>query len=140
MNDLGLINKILRIQIHRDRQSMKIWLSQKNYLKKILRRSNMHDCKTVSTPLPINYKLSSNMSPSNEAKRMKLSQTLYALVVGSLMFDMICARLDIAQVVGTVRRFMTHPRKEHWNIVKMILRYIKGTSNVALFLEDHNSL
>ena len=67
---------------------------------------------------------------------MKLSQTLYALVVGNLMFAMICARLNIAQAVGTVSQFMTHPRKEHWNIVKMILRYIKGTSNAALFLED----
>ena len=29
MNDLGLINKILGIQIHQDRKSMKIWLLEK---------------------------------------------------------------------------------------------------------------
>ena len=34
----------------------------------------MHDCKTVSTLLPMNYKLSSSMSPSNEAENMKLSR------------------------------------------------------------------
>lgn len=27
---------------------------------------------------------------------------------------------------------MADPSKEHWNIVKRILRYIKGTSDVAL--------
>ena len=41
MKDLGSANKILGIQIHRDRNNMKIWLSQKNYLKKILRRFNI---------------------------------------------------------------------------------------------------
>ncbi|KAH9698812.1 hypothetical protein KPL71_024142 [Citrus sinensis] len=44
MKDLGPANKILGMQIHRDRNNRKIWLSQKNYLKKILRRFNMHDC------------------------------------------------------------------------------------------------
>ncbi|KAH9742745.1 hypothetical protein KPL70_003057 [Citrus sinensis] len=43
MKDLRPANKILGMQIHRDRNNMKIWLSQKNYLKKILRRFNMQD-------------------------------------------------------------------------------------------------
>ncbi|KAE8728811.1 hypothetical protein F3Y22_tig00004072pilonHSYRG00246 [Hibiscus syriacus] len=43
MNDLGSTNKILGMQIHRDRSNRKIWLSQKNYLKKILSRFNMQD-------------------------------------------------------------------------------------------------
>ncbi|KAH9745763.1 reverse transcriptase Ty1/copia-type domain-containing protein [Citrus sinensis] len=43
MKDLGPANKILGMQIHRDRNNMKIWLLQKNYLKKILRRFNMQD-------------------------------------------------------------------------------------------------
>jgi len=36
MKDLGPANKILGMQIHRDRKNRKIWLSQKNYLMKIL--------------------------------------------------------------------------------------------------------
>ena len=70
MKDLGPANKILGMQIHRDRNNRKIWLSQKNYLKKILRRFNKQDCKPISTPLPINFKLSSSMSPSSEEGRM----------------------------------------------------------------------
>ena len=72
MKDLGPANKILGMQNHRDRQSRKIWLSQKNYMKKILCHFNMHDCKPISTLLPMNYKLSSSMSPSNEAEKMRL--------------------------------------------------------------------
>jgi len=38
MKNLGQANKILGMQIHRDGSKRKIWLSQKNYLKKILQR------------------------------------------------------------------------------------------------------
>ncbi|KAE8663055.1 Histone-lysine N-methyltransferase SUVR4 [Hibiscus syriacus] len=140
MKDLGSTNKILGIQIHRDRSNRKIWLSQKNYLKKILSRFNIQDCKSIFTHLPINFKLSSSMSPSSEEEMMKMFRVLYASVVGSLMFAMICARPNIAQAVGVVSRYMTNPGKEHWNTVKRILRYIKGTSNVELYYGGSNLL
>ncbi|KAH9782976.1 hypothetical protein KPL71_009140 [Citrus sinensis] len=77
MKDLGPANKILGMQIHRDRNNRKIWLLQKNYLKKILRRFNMQD-------------------------------------------------------LGAVSRYMANPGGEHWIAMKRILRYIRGTSDVAL--------
>ncbi|KAH9684888.1 Integrase catalytic domain-containing protein [Citrus sinensis] len=43
MKNLGPANKILGMQIHRDKNNKKIWLSQKNYLKKILRHFNIQD-------------------------------------------------------------------------------------------------
>ncbi|GJW36958.1 retrovirus-related pol polyprotein from transposon TNT 1-94 [Tanacetum coccineum] len=132
MKDLGPANKILGMQIHQDRVSRKIWLSQKSYVKKILQRFNMQDCKPISTPFPTNVKLSSKMSPSSEKKRMKISRVPYASAVGSLMFEMICTRPDIAHAVRVVSRYMAKPGREHWEAMKRILRYIKGTSDVAL--------
>ena len=129
---LGPVNKILGMQIHQDRGNRKIWLSQKNYLKKVLRCFNMNDCKPISTPLPINFKLSSSICPNAKAEMMEMSRVSYASVVGSLMFAMICTRPDIAQAVGAVSRYMVDPGREHWEVVKRILRYIKGTSYVAL--------
>jgi hypothetical protein len=72
------------------------------------------------------------MSPNNEAERMEMSRVPYASAVGSLIFVMVCTRPDIAQVVGAASRYMTNPSIEHWNTIKRILRYIKGTLNVAL--------
>ena len=48
------------------------------------------------------------------------------------MFVMICMKLDIVQAMsGAVSRFAENMR-EYWNKVKMILRYMKRTSNVTL--------
>ncbi|KAE8704116.1 hypothetical protein F3Y22_tig00110461pilonHSYRG00160 [Hibiscus syriacus] len=111
MKDLGSANKILGI---------------------------MQDCKPISTPLSINFKLSSSMSPSSEEERMEMSRVPYASAVGKLMFAMICTRPDIAQAVRAVSRYMAYPGKEHWNTIKRILRYIKGTSNIALCYRGSN--
>ena len=63
---------------------------------------------------------------------MEMSQLLYASVMGSLMFAMICTRQNIVQAVGAISQYMADPGREHWEVVKGILRYIKGTTNVAL--------
>ncbi|KAE8722570.1 Peptidyl-prolyl cis-trans isomerase FKBP62 [Hibiscus syriacus] len=94
MKDLGSANKILGMQIHRDRSNRKIWFSQKNYLKKILSRFNMQDLKM---------------------RGWRCHRVSYASAVRSLMFTMICTRPDIAQAVGVVSRYMANPGKEHWN-------------------------
>ena len=49
------------------------------------------------------------------------------------MFAMICIRPGIAQAMGVISRFMANMEIKHQNIVKKILRYIKGTSDVALY-------
>ncbi|GJZ57254.1 retrovirus-related pol polyprotein from transposon TNT 1-94 [Tanacetum coccineum] len=136
MKDLGPANKILGMQIHRCRVSRKIWLSQKSYVKKILQRFNMQYCKPISTLFPTDVKLSSKMSSSSEKERIEISQVPYASAVGSLMFAMIYTRPNIAHAVGVVSRYMAEPGRQHWEAKKRILRYIKGTSDVALCFRD----
>jgi len=51
----------------------------------------------------------------------------YANVVGSLMYDMVCTRPDIAYSVSLVSRFMSNPGKVHWKALEWIMRYIKGS-------------
>lgn len=53
-------------------------------------------------------------------------------VLGSIMYVVVCLRLDLAYAVNLVNRFMANPRKEHWHALKWILRYVKGTLNVGL--------
>lgn len=48
------------------------------------------------------------------------------------MYAMVETRLDLAYSVGLVSCFMTKPLKEHWQAVKWVLRYIKGTIDTRL--------
>ncbi|CAO2820788.1 unnamed protein product [Amaranthus hypochondriacus] len=48
------------------------------------------------------------------------------------MYAMVCTRPDLAHAVSVVSRFMSQPGKEHWQAVKRIFRYLKGTSDVGL--------
>ena len=48
------------------------------------------------------------------------------------MYAMVCTRPDIAHAVGVVSRFMSNPGREHWEAVKWILRYLRGSLTSAL--------
>jgi hypothetical protein len=53
------------------------------------------------------------------------------------MYAMIRTRPDLAHVVSVVSKFMHNPGKEHWNAVKWILRYLKGTSHFGLLFDKN---
>ena len=59
MKDLGPAKKILGMEINRDLQDGRLFLSQRKYVMKMLERFVMQDCKAVSTLLTAHVKLSS---------------------------------------------------------------------------------
>jgi hypothetical protein len=128
MKDLGAAKKILGMEIHRDRGARKLWLSQKNYIRKVLEKFSMLDAKPVSTPLANHFRLSGSQCPKNEEEIENMSKVPYASAVGCLMYAMVCTRPDLAHAVSTVSRYMANPGREHWNAVKWIFRYLKGTA------------
>jgi hypothetical protein len=132
MNDLGVAKKILGMEITRDRKSGLLFLSQHGYIQKVLRRFNMHDSKPVSTPIAPQFKLSSSQSPNTDSEFEYMSKVPYSSVVGSLMYAIVCSGPDLSYAMSLVSRYMTNPGKEHWNVVKWIFRYLRGTSNACL--------
>ncbi|KAL5758246.1 hypothetical protein ACOSP7_020857 [Xanthoceras sorbifolium] len=132
MKDLGAAKQILGMRIKRDTKSGTLLLSQAEYIKKVLSRFNMQDAKPVSTPLGVHFRLSKEQSPKTEEERTHMAKVPYASAIGSLMYAMVCTRPDIAQAVGAVSRYMNNPGKIHWEAVKWILRYLRGTTNKTL--------
>lgn len=57
MKDLGIAWKILEVEIYRDREISKLFLSQKRYIRKILHRFGMQTAKSKDTPMESNIKL-----------------------------------------------------------------------------------
>jgi len=118
MKYLGPAKKILGIQIHRYRDRKELFLSQKQYIEKALKRFNMTDAKAVSTLPAKHFKLSISQSPSTDEEKKVMSRIPYSSAFGSLMYAMVCTRPDIAYSVGTVSRFISNPGKEYWDAVK----------------------
>ena len=81
MKDLGATKKILGMEIHRDRASRRLWLSQHSYVKRVLERFNMDDAKPLSTPLANHFRLSTNQCPKIDDEVKDMSKVPYASVV-----------------------------------------------------------
>ena len=92
----------------------------------------MSNAKVVSTLLATHFKLSIKQSLTTDKEKEDMERVPYASAVGSLMYSMVCMRPDIAHVVGTVSRFLSNPGNEHWEAVKWIMRYLRGTTGLRL--------
>ena len=120
MKELGAAKKILGMEIHRNRQAGKLFLSQQKYIERLLDRFNMSNCKPVSTPFAAHFKLSSDLCPQTKEEMERMSHVPYASAVGSLMYAMVCTRPDLAYAVSMVSRYMHNPGKDHWSAIKWI--------------------
>ncbi|KAE8689071.1 hypothetical protein F3Y22_tig00110944pilonHSYRG00042 [Hibiscus syriacus] len=97
------------------------------YVEKMLERFAMSSAKPVSTPLANHFKLSSEQCPKTDKEAEDMAKVPYSNAVGCLMYAMVCTRPDLAHAVSQVCKYMSKPGKQHWEAVKWIFRYLKGT-------------
>jgi hypothetical protein len=124
MTDNGLMSYFLGIEVKQENDG--IFISQKKYMREILKKFKMDSCNAVNTPVATGLQL------SKEGEGKSVDSTMYKSLVGSLRY-LTMTRPDILYGVGLVSRYMETPRESHWLAAKRILRYIKGTLNFGLF-------
>jgi hypothetical protein len=88
--------------------------------------------KPIQIPLASHFNISSGLCPSNGEENDYTSHVPYANAVGSFMYAMVRTRPNISHAVGVVNRYMENPGKEHWEAVKWVLRYLRGTSSYSI--------
>lgn len=140
MKDLGAATRILGMDIVRDRKEGTLKLSQEGYLKKVLRTFRMEDAKSVITPVSSQYKMKSLSDEEADFELYYMGSVPYASAVGSLMYGMIGSRPDLAFAVGLVSRFMGRPSRVHWEAVKWILKYLRGSAGSCLTFTKHEKI
>ena len=140
MKDLSEASYILGIKLFRDRKKRLLGFSQVNYIDKILARFSMQDSKKGFSPFKHGVHLSKKMCPKTQEERGKMRNCPYASAVGSLMYAMLCTRLDICYAMSIVSRYQSNPGLEHWMAVKHILKYLNKTKHYFLMFgsEDFN--
>ncbi|CAL5380597.1 unnamed protein product [Camellia sinensis] len=131
MKDLGPLSYFLGLEIFHD--STGSFLSQAKYTSDLLTRAGLTDCKTTSTPL----EPQSRLTPLDGT--LLSDATLYRQLVGSLVY-LTVTRPDIAYAVHIVSQFMSAPRTPHYAALVRILRYLKGTLFHGLHYSARSSL
>ena len=48
------------------------------------------------------------------------------------MYAMVCTMLDLAYAVSVVSKYMANLGRQHWDAVKWIFRYLKGTTKYGI--------
>jgi hypothetical protein len=138
MKDMGKTIYILGVKIKREHSKKMLALSQEHYIRKVLKKFYMQDCKSIDTPIAKDKGLSLRMCPKTPDEKTQMKKIPYSSVVGSLMYALMCTRSDISFVVRMVSKYYSNPGKSHWKAVKRILRYLKGNVNYSLCFQGEN--
>lgn len=130
MKDLGKIGNFLGIDFsHHDNGT--ISMNQTNYLKRLLMRFGMQDCKPKYTPCDPNVnKL--DFSESSE----EIDATSYREIVGGLIYAMLGTRPDLSFIVTKLSQYMSKPNTIHMTLAKHTLRYVKATLDRKLIFRQ----
>jgi hypothetical protein len=120
------------VGIERDRTKRILQLSLCQYVLDLLARYHHSDCNPVGTPMDPGPRLTAEQAPSTPEDIEFMKSVPYIHAVGSFMYLAIATRPDIAYAVGVLARFNSNPGKGHWNAVKHLFRYLKGTLDYKL--------
>ncbi len=85
-----------------------------------------------STPADPHVRLSKEMAPSTRAEQLIMEHIPYQQAVGCLNYLTQTTRPDIAFAVNQVSRYCHNPGSQHWEAVKNIFAYLKGTIRYGL--------
>ena len=114
-------------EVQRDCAARTLSLSQKSYIDSIVKRYGLEDAKPLSTPMDPSARLFKTNLPTTPQEFADMRNVPYREATGSLTYAAIGSRPDIAYATTAVSHFNENPGRVHWEAVKQILRYLKGT-------------
>lgn len=135
MTDVGPVESYLGIHVERiDDETMT--LSQPHYLKNLLVKFDMQNCKPCATPMELGLHLPASNgveeSRSSESDDSEESNLPYRHLIGCLMHSTQTTRPDLCAATYYLSRFQNCYTTEHYTHAKRILRYVQGTQGLKL--------
>lgn len=123
LKTLSKVNYFLGIEVQK--VAGEFYLLQVLYITDILDRHDLLDCNPVPTPMLCNTKLSKSSDVLLD------NPTIYRNAIGALQY-LTLTRPDIAYSINKLSQFLHSPIDLHWQACKHLLKYLKGTTNLAL--------
>jgi hypothetical protein len=121
MTDKGEVSMFLNWQIVRDRKEKKIFITQANYIRRMLKSFNYDYTGKEWRPIGSIQKLSENI---DNFEKEKLP---YREVLGALMYLMLSTRPDLCYSVSYFSRFASNFSINHWNGLERIIKYLSSS-------------
>ena len=124
----GTMHYFVRFQINRCPLTGSVFVHQERYIQDVFIRFGMQDAHEVSTLTDTHSRLWKN----NNLKDPKVDIP-YRQAIGSLMYNTIITRPDIAYAVYKVSLFQERSQQSHRTTIKRIMRYFKITRQFGLY-------
>ena len=131
LSDLGVLSYFLGIEFKFENGSIK--MSQGHYLKKVLCKFKMENCKPRSTVCEAKLNFPIDDYDIEDVVR-------YREIIGSLVYAATCTRPDLSWIVTKLSQYLTKPGTEHHVAAKHVLRYIKCTLDCELCFKKVDEL
>ncbi|KAM1275151.1 hypothetical protein ACFX2H_024819 [Malus domestica] len=139
MKDLGKTRYCLDLEIKHCSDG--ILVHQSNYTQKVLRHFNEDKAKSSSTPMVVQTLDTKRdpFRPKEDEEEILEPEVLYLSAIEALLCLAQCTRPDISFAMNLLARYNNAPTCRHWNGVKDIFRYLKGTTDLGLFYTHESS-
>ena len=134
IKDRGPASYFLGVEILRDRANRLLYLSQRNYISEILKHFNFNNSKSIKMPLQpglikdVNNEFTALKGIPVEKSDLKL----YQRIIGCYIYTITQTRPNITFAMQFLSRSLQQPLSCHLNTAKNLLRYLKGTKDLAI--------
>jgi hypothetical protein len=132
--DSGAIHWLLGVEIRRNLDLRTIHLSQRAYLEAIIARYGFSDIKPRAVPMDPHLSLSREHCARTVEDFAFMKNKPFREALGALMYASVVSRPNITYAVGQLARYQDSPGPTHWNALKHIYQYLKGTLDLELVL------
>jgi hypothetical protein len=110
-----------------------IFLHQTGYTQKLLKRFGMDKANPLSAPMMGQSRTSDDpYRPCEEEEEEFYDRTRYLAAVGALLYLSTFTRPDISFTISVLARHSQKPAMRHWNGVRHVLRYLRGTEDLGI--------
>ena len=145
IKDLGELNEIIGLSVRYDLKAGEAHISQPALIQKIIKACNLDSSTGDTKHVPMQPGLKLWGPPPSESKRTPLQQkefeSRYRSILGMVLYLAMGSRPDIAFAVSFLARFASNPDKRHWNAMKSLVKYLKGTpTHGILFTKQDNEI
>jgi hypothetical protein len=151
INDLGAAQRVLGMDLVRDRNNRTLLIKQESYIIKLLKAYGMQDCRSVDTPAisdkkmeQYQTKLEDTMDHETEIEKEEnsigqLSLDKYGKYVGALLYIAITSHPEIQHAVMLLSKKLQSAETSDLLRVKRVMRYLQGVKHLGLFYHKGDS-